>query len=59
MLARSKLNSTYTIVSQTLIDSEINHQRYTTTINRGEKYRRLKEDKIGIIKIIRQNNESI
>ena len=44
MLARSKLNSIETLISQALIDSDISHEEYTTIIYEEEKCRRLKED---------------
>ena len=44
MLARSKLNIIQTLISQALIDLEIGHAEYKTTINEGENYRRLKEN---------------
>ena len=44
MLARSKLISIHTMISNALIDSEVGHEDYTTIINEEEKYRRLKED---------------
>lgn len=44
MLARSKSNTIEMRISNALIDSEINHEEYTTVINEEEKYRRLKED---------------
>ena len=37
MLARTKLNSIGTMISKTLIDSEISHEEYTTIINEEEK----------------------
>ena len=43
MLARNKLNSIETLISQALTNSDISHE-YTTIINEEEKYRRLKED---------------
>ena len=43
MLARSKLNSIEKLVSQALIDFEISHEEFKTTINEEEDYRRLKE----------------
>ena len=43
MLARSKLNSIETHISQALIDLEINHEEYKTIIYGEENYRRLKE----------------
>ena len=44
MLARSKLSSIETLISQALIDSDISHEEYTTIIYEEEKCRRLKED---------------
>ena len=44
MVARSKLNSIETPISQALIDSEISHEEYTTIINAEEKCRKMKED---------------
>ena len=38
MLAKSKLNSIGTLVSQALIDPEINHEEYKTIVNEKEKY---------------------
>ena len=43
MLARRKLNSIEKLVSQALIDFEISHEEFKTTINEEENYRRLKE----------------
>ena len=33
MLAKSKLNSTETLMSQALIDLEISHEEFRTTVN--------------------------
>ena len=44
MLAKGKLNSIETLISQALIDLEISHAEYKTTINEEENYRRLKEN---------------
>ena len=44
MLAKVKLNSIETLISQALIDLEISHAEYKTTINEEENYRRLKEN---------------
>ena len=44
MLARSKLDSIETHLSQALIDLEINDEEYKTIINEEENYRRLKEN---------------
>lgn len=43
MLARSKLNSIKKMISQTLVDFEIKHEKCTTIINELEKYRGLKK----------------
>ena len=44
MLAKGKLNSNETLISQALIDLEISHAEYKTIINEDENYRRLKEN---------------
>ena len=44
ILARSTLNSIETLIFQELIDSEINHEEYTTIINEEEKYRGYKNN---------------
>ena len=43
MLARSKLNSVGSEVSEALINSEISHEHFLTIINEGRNYRELKE----------------
>ena len=44
MQARSKLNIVGTLICQTLMDFEINHEEYKTIINEEENSRRLKEN---------------
>ena len=44
MLAKSKLNSIETLVSKALIDMEINHEEYITTLNEKYKYEKTKEN---------------
>ena len=44
MLARSKLNSIQTLISQAFIDLEIGHAEYKIMINEEENYRKLKEN---------------
>ena len=56
ILARSKLNSIESIISEAFIDSEISNEEYTTIINEQENYRRLKED-IRIIRSQRSDTE--
>ena len=43
MLAKSKLNSIETLMSQTLIDLDISHEEFRTTVNEKEKYEQMKE----------------
>ena len=43
MLAKSKLNSWESKISEALIKSEINHEDFMTIINEDKKYRELKE----------------
>ena len=43
MLARSKLNSIESKVSEALINSEISHEDFIVIINEDKKYRELKE----------------
>ena len=43
MLAKSKLNSIETSMSQALIDLEFSHEDFKTIINEKEKYDQMKE----------------
>ena len=54
MLAKSKLNSIKTVISQALIDLEISHQEFKAIVNEKEKYDKMKED----IKNIKSNDEN-
>ena len=44
MLAKSKLNSIETLISQALIDLEISHEELKIIVNETEKYERMKEN---------------
>ena len=44
MLAKSKLSSIETLVSQALIDMEISHEEFNTTVREIEKNERIKEN---------------
>ena len=44
MLAKSKLNSIETLVSQALIDMEISHEEFNTIIREKQKYERMTEN---------------
>ena len=43
MLARSKLNSIESKISETLINNQISHEDFITIINEERNYRELKE----------------
>ena len=44
MLAKSKLNSIETLISQALIDTEINHEKFITILREKIKYKKMKEN---------------
>ena len=44
MLAKSKLNSIETLVSQALIDMEISQKEFITTLKKKDKYEKMKEN---------------
>ena len=44
MLAKSKLNSIETLISQALIDIEISHDEFITILNEKDKYEKMKDD---------------
>ena len=44
MLARSKLNSIETPVSEALIDMEISHEQFTAVFKEKDKYEKMKEN---------------
>ena len=52
MLAKRKLNSMETLVSQTLIDTEISHEEFITNLKEKDKYEKMKEK-------LRSENENI
>ena len=53
MLAKSKLNSIETLVSQALINFEISHEEFKTIVNENERYEQMKE----IVTNIKRNDE--
>ena len=53
MLAKSKLNSIETLISQALIDLEISHEEHKSIIKDEENFRRLKE----YIRMIKSNDK--
>ena len=44
MLAKNKLNSIETVLSQALIDMEISHEEYSTILKGKDKYGRMKDN---------------
>ena len=44
MLAKSKLNSIETLISQALIDMEISPEEYSTSVKEKDKYERMKDN---------------
>ena len=43
MLAKSKLNSAKTLISQALIDMDISHEEFVTILKEKDKYEKVKE----------------
>ena len=43
MLAKSKLNSIETLMSQAFINLDISHEEFKTIVNKKEKYEEMKE----------------
>ena len=58
MLARSKLNSIESKISEALIKNEISHEGFMTIINEEKKYRDLKE-RIRMMNTQRSDSEKI
>ena len=58
MLARSKLNSIESKISEALINNEISHEDFVTIINEEKRYRELKES-IRIMNSLRSDTEKI
>ena len=44
MLAKSKLSSIETLISQALIDMDISHEKFVTILNEKDKYERMKDN---------------
>ena len=44
MLAKSKLNSIESLISQALNDMEISHKEFITILNEKDKYEKMKKD---------------
>ena len=44
MLAKSRLNSIETLISQTLIDMDISHEEFVTILKQKDKYEKMKDN---------------
>ena len=44
MLAKSKLNSIETLISQALIDMDISHEEFITILKEKDKYEKMKDN---------------
>ena len=44
MLAKSKLSSIETLISQALTDMDINHEEFVTILNEKDKYKKMKDN---------------
>ena len=44
MLAKSKLNSVETLISQALIDMDISHEEFITILHEKDKYEKIKDN---------------
>ena len=44
MLAKSKLDSTETLIAQALFDMEMSHEEFNAIIREKQKYKRMKEN---------------
>ena len=44
MLAKSKLDSIETLISQALTDMEINHEEFSAILNEKDKYEKMKDN---------------
>ena len=45
MLAKSKLNSIETLISQALVDLEITHEEFVTIVKEKEKYEKMRKNR--------------
>ena len=57
MLAKSKLNSIETLVSQALIDMEISHEEFDSIMKEKDKYEKMKENVKNICQRLQETNE--
>ena len=59
MLAKSKLNSIKTLVSQALIDMEISHEEFITILKEKDKYEKIKENERSVSEKLEEKTENM
>ena len=59
MLAKSKLNSIETLVSQALIDMEISHEEFITILKEKDKYEKMKENVRNVSEKLEEKQENM
>ena len=59
MLAKNKLNSIETLVSQTLIDMEISHKKSVTILKQKNKYKKMKENERNVSEKLDEKQKNI
>ena len=59
MLAKTKLNSIETVVSQPLINMEISDEEFITILKETDKYEKMKENLKNVSKKIEENTENM
>ena len=59
MLAKSKLNSIETLVSQALIDMEISHAEFITILKEKDKYEKMNENLRNLSEKLEEKQENI
>ena len=57
-MAKSKLNSIETLVSQALIDMEISHEEFITICKEKEKYEKMKENVRNVSEKLEEEQEN-
>ena len=58
-MAKSKLNSIETFVSQALIDMEISHKEFITILKEKDKYEKMKENVRNVSEKLEEKAENI
>ena len=59
MLAKSKLNSIETLVSQALIDMEIRHEEFIMILKENYKYEKMKENVRNVSEKLEERSENM